>query len=105
MWGMMCVGNQEDARAVRPYSPAFMIWSDNGRAFARPYTERDVTRLRSFLLCIALHRVPCGHPVLAVVTPVFSGLDDARVVKCGSNKVANFGASIRWGGEASESAE
>ena len=67
---MMCVGNQEDARAVRPYCPAFMIWSDNGRAVARLYTKRDVTQLRSFLLCIVLHRVPCGHPVLAVVTPV-----------------------------------
>ena len=90
---------------MRPYCPAFMIWSDNGRAVVCPYTERDVTQLRSFLLCIVLHRVHFVHPVLAVVTPVFTGLDDARVVKCGSNKVANFGASLRWGGEDSESAE
>ena len=43
----------------------------------RPYTEGDVTQLRSFLLCVSLHLVPCGHPVLAVVTPV------SRARRCG----------------------
>ena len=39
-----------------------------------------VTQLRSFLLCVALHRVPCGHPVLAVVTPVSRARRGARGV-------------------------
>ena len=41
----------EDARLVRPYAGG-------------------VSQLRSSIGLFQLHRVPCGHPVLTVVTPV-----------------------------------
>ena len=57
-----------------------------------PAAENIVTQLRSSMIT---HIFTPGslHPVLAGVTPVFTGLEDARVVQCGSNEFANFGAS------------